>query len=295
METRVTYRGYSVDERQIGLIQEVAERLWERGRSAISVELCRQWNWRQPNGALKDIACRGLLLKLERTGSIRLPASKRATFYPGRKRPHPEPCHIDTRPIEGPLGDWLPIQWVQVRRRGPQETLFNSLIASYHYLGYSQTVGEHLKYLAFSRGRLLACFSWGSAAWRVACRDRFIGWDDSARERNLYRVINNTRFLVLPFVRIPNLASYLLSHNLWLLLSDWERIYAHRPVLLETFVQAPFVGTCYKAANWIRLGVTQGRGKYDRDKRKDKPVKAVFVYPVHKQFRGLLCDGQKGS
>lgn len=109
MGTRVTYRGYSVDERQIALIQEVVERLWERGRSAISVELCRQWDWRQPNGALKDIACRGLLLKLERAGSIRLPPTKRATFYPGRTRPHPEPCRIDTRPIEGPLGTGCPL------------------------------------------------------------------------------------------------------------------------------------------------------------------------------------------
>jgi hypothetical protein len=291
METVVTYRGHAIDEQQIAEIQTVAGQVWDRGRSAISVELCRQWDWRQPNGALKNIVCRGLLLKLERAGTIRLPASKRAAFYPGRKRPHPKPCGIDTRPVEGPLNDWLPIEWVQVRRSGTQEALFNSLIASYHYLDYCQTVGKHLKYLALSRGRLLACLSWGSAAWRVACRDRFIGWDGSARERNLYRVINNTRFLVLPFVRVPNLASYLLSHNLRLLLSDWKRIYAHRPVLLETFVQAPFVGICYRAANWIRLGVTQGRGKYDRYKRKAQPVKAVFVYPVHKQFRGFLCDG----
>ena len=291
MERTVRYRGREISGHQIAWIQRVAEQCWEGGRTAISVELCRQWNWRQPNGALKDIVCRGLLLKLERAGHIRLPASKRGPVNRGRKRPVPEPCPIDTRPVEGSLSDWLPIQWVQVRRSGAQETLFNSLIAAYHYLGYCHTVGEHLKYLVFSKGRPLACLSWGSAAWRVDCRDRFIGWNSSARERTLYRVINNTRFLVLPFVRIPNLASYLLSHNVQLLLADWEHVYAHRPVLLETFVQAPFVGTCYMAANWIRLGLTQGRGKYDRHKRKAQPVKSVFVYPVHTHFRRILCDG----
>jgi hypothetical protein len=229
-------------------------------------------------------------LKLERSGQIRLPPSQRKGVYPGRKV-RPRRLDIDTSPIHGPLEQLLPIEWVQVRRSGSREALFNHLMATYHYLGYCQTVGEHLKYMAFSSGRPIACLSWGSAAWKVDCRDRYIGWSHAVRTENLYRIINNTRFLVLPFVAVPNLASHLLSRNLRLLLQDWQRIYAHRPVLLETFVQEPYAGTCYKAANWIRLGVTKGRGKYDVKNRWDQPVKSVFIYPLHKHFRRILCHG----
>jgi len=184
----------------------------------------------------------------------------------------------------------VPIDWVQVRRRGAQEALFDHLIATYHYLGYCQTVGEHLKYLAFSQGRPIACLSWGSAAWKVDCRDAFIGWSAARRQESLYRVVNNTRFLVLPFVRVPNLASWLLSRNVRRLPEDWQTIYAHQPVLLETFVEADrFTAACYRAANWIRLGSTRGRGKYDRYKRRAQPVKSVLVYPLNKQFVRVLC------
>lgn len=290
MDAILTYRGRRIGPGDVAFIQRVVDTHWERGRTAISRELCRQWDWRQRNGHLKDMVCRGLLVKLERSGQIRLPVSKRGGAYPGRK-PRIERIQIDTSPIQASLHELLPIEWVQVRRSGAPEALFNHLIATYHYLGYCQTVGEHLKYLAFSHGRPIACLSWGSAAWKVACRDRYIGWSPAVRKQNLYRVINNTRFLVLPFIHIPNLASHLLSRNLRLLLLDWQRVYAHRPVFAETFVQEPYAGTCYKAANWIRIGATKGRGKYDRNKRCDQPVKAVFVYPLHKQFRRILCHG----
>jgi hypothetical protein len=290
MDAVITYRGRAIGTDEISFIQKISDTFWDRGRTAISQELCRLWDWRQPNGQLKDIVCRGLLLKLERAGHIDLPRRKRAQSYRGR-RPRVATLSIDTRPLEGSLEEVLPIEWRQVRRSGAPEALFNHLIATYHYLGYCQTVGEHLKYLAFSHGRPIACLSWGSAAWKVDCRDRHIGWLSEVREQNLYRVINNTRFLILPFVRVPNLASYLLAHNIRLLLPDWHRIYAHRPILLETFVQEPYAGTCYKAANWIRLGATKGRGKYDRKNRCDQPVKAVFVYPIHKHFRRILCHG----
>ena len=288
MDTVITYRGRNIGSQEITFIQCLTDEHWQRGRTWISRELCRQWGWRQPNGHLRDIVCRGLLLKLERAGHIRLPPRKQNRLYRGRKS-----CiqrfSIDTTPVEGSLKELLPIRWVQVRRTGANESLFNHLIATYHYLGYCQTVGEHLKYLAFSNGRPIACLSWGSAAWKVDCRDQHIGWSAAVRKENLYRIINNTRFLVLPFVQVSNLASHLLGQNLRLLLHDWQRIYAHRPVLAETFVQAPYAGTCYKAANWIRLGATKGRGKYDTRNRYDQPVKAVFVYPIHKQFRRILC------
>lgn len=290
MDAILTYRGRSIGPDEVAFIQHVVDAQWEAGRTVISKELCRQWDWRQPNGHLKDMVCRGLLLRLERSGHIRLPPSRRPGIYPGRKA-RTRRFDVDTTPVCGPLEHVLPIEWVQVRRAGEPEALFNHLIATYHYLGYCQTVGEHLKYMALSNGRPIACLSWGSAAWKVACRDRYIGWTPTIRKENLFGVINNTRFLVLPFVSVPNLASHLLSRNLRLLLQDWQRIYAHRPVLAETFVQAPYAGTCYKAANWTRLGATKGRGKYDVKNRCEQPVKSVFVYPLHKHFRRILCHG----
>jgi hypothetical protein len=291
MDTTLTYRGRRIGPGEVTFIQSVVDAHWEAGRTVISQELCRQWDWRQPNGHLKEIVCRGLLLKLERAGQIRLPASRRRGVYPGRK-PRVQPLSIDTSSIQGSLQELLPIDWVQVRRRGAQEALFDHLIATYHYLGYCQTVGEHLKYLAFSQGRPIACLSWGSAAWKVDCRDAFIGWSAARRQESLYRVVNNTRFLVLPFVRVPNLASWLLSRNVRRLPEDWQTIYAHQPVLLETFVDADrFTAACYRAANWIRLGSTRGRGKYDRYKRRAQPVKSVLVYPLNKHFRRILCHG----
>jgi hypothetical protein len=290
METTVTYRGQSIGPKEIEFIQRISDEQWDRGRTAISQEICRQWDWRQPNGHLKEIVCRGLLLKLERAGRIRLPPRKRNRIYRGRKLRIPS-VPVDTRPIEASLKDLEPLAWIQVRGSRGEEALFNSLIDRYHYLGYCQTVGEHLKYLVVAHGRPIACLAWGSAAWKVACRDAFIGWTHPERQRNLYRVINNTRFLILPFVRVANLASHLLSQNLRLLLHDWPRIYAHRPVLAETFVQEPFPGTCYKAANWLHVGITQGRGKYDVHNRSGQPVKAVFLYPLHKQFQRILRHG----
>ncbi|MBU0753610.1 MAG: DUF4338 domain-containing protein [Planctomycetes bacterium] len=290
MDTVITYRGREIGPEEISFILKITKEYWGRGRTAISRELCRHWDWRQPNGHLKDMVCRGLLLKLERAGHIRLPPRSPNWVYRVRK-PRIQPLKVDTTPIEQPLKELVPIQWLQVRRTGAQEALFNHLIATYHYLGYCQTVGEHLKYLAFSHGRPIACLSWGSAAWKVDCRDQHIGWSAAVRKQNLYRIINNTRFLVLPFVHVSNLASHLLSQNLRLLLGDWQRIYAHRPVLAETFVQEPYAGTCYRAANWIRLGTTKGRGRYDIKNRCAQPVKAVFVYPIHKQFRRILCNG----
>ena len=290
MDAILTYRGRSIEPADLTFIQSLVDAHWDAGRTFISQELCRQWQWRQPNGYLKDMVCRGLLLKLERSGQIRLPPSRRTGVYSGRKV-RARRFDVDTTPIHSTLEPLLPLEWIQVRRTGDPEGLFNHLIAHYHYLGYCQTVGEHLKYLVLSGGRPIACLSWGSAAWKVACRDQYIGWSAAVRKHNLYRVINNTRFLVLPFIQVPNLASHLLSQNLRLLLQDWPRIYAHRPVLVETFVQEPYAGTCYKAANWLRLGVTKGRGKYDVNNRYDQPVKAVFVYPLHKHFRRVLCHG----
>jgi len=174
-------------------------------------------------------------------------------------------------------------------RGSPEEALHNSLISRYHYLGYSQIVGPHLKYLAYIQERPIACLSWGAAAWKVSCRDQFIGWSSLTRSKNLFLIVNNTRFLILPWIRIPGLASHLLSRNIKLLAFDWYRRYRYAPVLLETFVNRErFSGTSYRAANWLAVGRTQGRGKNDRNHQRALPVKEVFLYPLKKEFREIL-------
>ena len=291
MSTEITFRGRTIGAQEIQFIQDLIDSNPQMSRCALSREICIQWDWRQRNGFLRDGVCRTLLIGLHRQGLITLP--------PVRKKPpnncrgaRARPLSIDTSPIECSLKDLGPIEWRQVRRTGPDESLFNSLIDSYHYLGYCQTVGEHIKYLILADERPIACLLWGSAAWKVDCRDRFIGWDTPTRKANLFQVLNNTRFLILPWVRIPHLASHLLGRSLRRLCSDWMNLYAHQPVLAETFVDAErFAGTCYRAANWVCLGTTKGRGKYDRYSRKNQPVKGVFVYPLRKHFRQVLCHG----
>jgi hypothetical protein len=287
VEQNLILRGRPITSQGLELIRSVVHQHWERGRTFISKELCRVWSWHQPNGALKDMACRELLRCLEEKGLITLPFKKidinrrhRERFLQGL--PH------ETDLLTGRLKEFLPTD-VRMVRGSPQEALHNSLIHQYHYLGYRQIVGPCLKYMAYIQKRPIACLSWGAAAWKVACRDQFIGWSASTRSKNLFLVVNNTRFLILPWVRIPYLASHLLSQNIKRLASDWYRWYHYAPVLLETFVDTErFSGTSYRAANWLWVGRTQGRGKNDRDHRKGLPVKEVFVYPMNKTFREIL-------
>jgi len=192
------------------------------------------------------------------------------------------------RPVEGTLRDLRPID-VRMVRGTKDEGLFRELVDKHHYLGYRQIVGEHLKYIAFSGKRPVACIGWGGAAWKVGCRDDYIGWERETRERNLQLVANNTRFLILPWVRVPHLASFLLGQQARVVSRDWERVYAHPLVLLETFVDTErFKGTCYRAANWIHVGETAGRGKYDRFNERKEPVKGVYLYPLRRDFGRIL-------
>jgi hypothetical protein len=239
------------------------------------------------NGALKDMACRELLRRLEQKNLITLPLKKIDIDRRYRKRSLQGLPH-ETDLLTGRLKEFLPID-LRMVRGSSQEVLHNSLIQQYHYLGYRQIVGPCLKYMAYIQNRPIACLSWGAAAWKVACRDQFIGWSPSSRSKNLSLILNNTRFLILPWVRIPHLASHLLSQSIKRLASDWYRWYHYAPVLLETFVDTErFLGTSYRAANWLWVGRTQGRGKNDRDHRKGLPVKEVFVYPMKKSFREIL-------
>lgn len=290
MEQELVYRGRRVTQEDIASIRELILTSPEKTRRAISRQICRAWDWRQPNGILKDIICRGLLLRLHRDGYIILPPPKCRPKNPFNRKPK-EWVDVDKTPLESPLGEIGPIEFHQVRRT-PLEKIHDGLIAQYHYLGYSQPVGEHLKYLAFARGRPLACLIWASAPWHIGCRDCFIGWSKEARKRNLSLIINNTRFLILPWVRVRYLASHLIALCNRIVPRDWQDLYKHPVVFFETFVDTErFKGTCYRAANWVYLGKTTGRGKNDKTHKPNRSLKAVFGYPLSKDFREVLCDG----
>lgn len=288
MDTPITIRGRRITSSDITFIRSTIEKHWDRGRTFISKELCRLWNWRQRNGMLKDMACRELLLCLERGGLVELPPRKNGRKDgPRRTRAIQVPLH-SKKPITDSLCVLLPIE-IKMVRGTEWEPLYKSLVHVYHYLGYCQTVGEHLKYIAFHKNRPLACIGWGAAAWKVAPRDRFIGWSYADRDRNIHLIAQNTRFLILPWVQVPYLASHILGRMARILPQDWQRVYNHTIVLLETFVDTErFRGTCYKAANWIQVGFTKGRGKWDTHNQSSIPVKAVFLYPLVKNFREVL-------
>jgi len=289
MEQNLVIRGRQVTSQDIGLIRSLVDQYQQQGRTFISRELCRIWNWHQPNGALKDMACRELLRRLDQKGLIRLPA-KKVDINRRRKRLSPHLLSPEIHPLTGKLKEFLPIDLKMVRGC-PEEALHNSLVSRYHYLGYGQIVGAHLKYLAYIQKRPIACLSWGAAAWKVSCRDQFIGWSSGIRSKNLFLIVNNTRFLILPWIHMPGLASHLLSRNIKVLVSDWYRLYQYAPVLLETFVDRErFSGTSYRAANWLAIGRTQGRGKNDRDHQSVLSVKEVFLYPLKKAFREILNE-----
>jgi hypothetical protein len=246
------------------------------------------WDWRQANGVLKDMVCRGLLLHLHRSGLITLPPPKFIPLNPLARRRKPSRISTNQRPIECSLKELGPISLKQVRRTA-QQKLGRSLIEQHHYLGYTQPVGEHLEYLAFGADRPIACLTWSSVPWYIAARDRFIGWCAETRRRNLQLICNNTRFLILPWVRVPHLASHLLARSRRLVPEDWKRIYGHSVYMFETFVDTQrFAGTCYKADNWIAIGRTTGRGKLNPSKRPNRSKKAVYVRPLCRGFREVL-------
>jgi len=238
---------------------------------------------------LRDVVCRGLLLMLERAGQIELPPVRRQICGQCRTgRPRPEAVLIDTAPLAMPLPALGPID-LQAVRRTADEPLFNSLMEHYHYLGYEQPVGEHLKYVVWAQGRPIACLAWSSAPRHLGSRDRFIGWSGEARRRNIRFIAYNTRFLILPWVEVPHLASHILSRMARRLSQDWQRQYGHPIYFLETFVDPErFRGTCYRAANWVVLGRTTGRGKDDHTNRPNRSIKEVLGYPTTPRFRQLL-------
>ena len=284
----ITIRKRTIHKADLDLIQATVDRYWDKGRKQISKILCQQWNWRQPNGRLKDMACRELLLTLNRKGLLTLPTRLRSANNDKRNRSIPV-VEIDQTPLQTKLSDLLPVELKLVRNTS-LEPLYNSLVQQYHYLGYRQIVGNHLKYIAFIDGQAVACLGWGSAAWSVKSRDSFVGWDKPTKEKNLHFVVNNTRFLILPWVSVKCLASKILAINARRISDDWLKVYNHPLFLLETFVEKDrFKGTCYKAANWICTGQTKGIAKKGHDHLFHGKIKDVYLYPLRKDFRKYLA------
>lgn len=291
MEVTLTYRGRVITSSDLATIRALVAQTPSLSRRALSFALCDAWQWRQPNGAPCDAICRGLLLWLHRAGHIQLPAPQWTTRKPWRPRTSAPPVLIDTTPIAMSLRALGPVIVHQVRRT-PDEGLFNSLLAQYHYLGYQQPVGEHLKYLVVVGDRPVACVAWSSAPRHLGPRDHFIGWSAEARRHHIRFVAYNTRFLILPWVTVPHLASHVLGRMAAILSADWQRIYGHPIYFLETFIDpARFRGTCYRAANWIVLGCTTGRGHNAPTKRPTRPIKTVLGYPLRPDFRARLAEG----
>jgi len=289
MQQVYKYRGRAISANDIHFIRELMEKYPESGRCALSRRICEVWNWKQANGTLCDQLCRSLLLKLERAGEIRLPSVRfRPARNPLAERRRPEAVVPDSRPVRGSLSGVQPLE-IGMVRHSPEEWLYNSLIEQYHYLGYQQPVGEHLKYLVKTKGQIIACLAWSSAPRHLGARDRFIGWDAQARYRNIRFVTYNTRYLILPWVNVPHLASHILGQMSKRVGRDWERVYAHPIYLLETFVDTErFRGTCYRAANWIVVGETTGRGKDALNWKPNRSIKQILVLPLHRRFRQLL-------
>jgi hypothetical protein len=284
------YRGRAIKAEDILYIRELIAAHPSESRRRLSKLLCEAWHWRQPNGALRDMVCRGMLLMLERASQITLPPVSYVRHNPLAKRARPAPVLTDTTMIEDRLGNLQPLAFEQVRRT-TDEPLFNSLMEEHHYLGYEQPVGEHLKYLVWSQGRPIACIAWSSAPRHLGSRDRYIGWNAEARRRNIRFIAYNTRFLILPWVRVEHLASHILSRMAARISTDWQQMYEHPVYFLETFVDSErFRGTCYRAANWVVLGKTTGRGKASNSYVPNRSIKEVLGYPLTKRFRELLTE-----
>jgi hypothetical protein len=285
------YRGQEIDSEQLAFLREFIRTHPTSSRWKLSRQLCEALGWKQANGALRDMVCRGLLLMLERAGEIELPPVRRHIRGQCRTgRPRPEAVLIDMTPLAMPLKELGPVE-IQAVRRTADEPLFNSLMEYYHYLSYEQPVGEHLKYLALAQGRPIACLAWSSAPRHLGSRDRYIGWSAEARRRNIRFIAYNTRFLIMPWVRVPHLASHILGKVSRTLSDDWEGMYRHPVYFAETFIDpGRFRGTCYRAANWVLLGQTTGRGKDDQTNKPNRPIKEVLGLPLTPRFRQLLSE-----
>jgi hypothetical protein len=291
METIVfRYRARDLTQKDIEHIRATITRHYSRGRSFISRMLCHEWNWIQPNGNLKEYAARDLLLRLEEKGLVELPARLRPKNNLKQKSFRQTPF-FNKLPLNGALSRYLDFQ-IRLVETG-DDYLWGYLLYHYHYLGLPKLVGEHLRYLVYLDGQVVACMAWASAAFKVKSRDNYIGWSTKTRRQRLHLVANNTRFLVLPWIRVKHLASKVLSSDLKRLSEDWQKTYQHPIHLAETFVDVSrFQGTCYKAANWRFVGLTRGSAKKGNAYQSHGQSKAVYLYPLNRHFKRKLADDQ---
>ena len=291
MHVEFSYRGKAINQDDIAFIRELIARNPGLSRRRLSSKLCRAWNWVQANGHPRDMVCRGLMLGLHRAGLIELPSPRFVPPNPlgERVKPGRELNLTFEKEVACSLPELGPVEIRQVRRT-PEEKLFKSLLHWHHYLGYTQPVGEHLKYLCYAQGQPIACLAWSSSPRHLGARDRFIGWRAEKRRTNIQGLAYNTRFLILPWVKVPHLASHLLVRTARQISSDWQRLYHHPIYLLETFIDPErFPGACYRAAHWIRVGMTTGRGKADQSGKANRSLKELLVYPLCRDFRKKLC------
>ena len=291
MNRAVVVQGRRLEAADIGRIRELIAVHPDWSRRRLSEVLSVEWNWRNAGGRLKDMAARTLLVKLEARGLIELPARRRVP--PNRMTDRHLPRqNWDSTPVVGKLADLGPLTIREVSTDGTSRVRLATALEKFHYLGCSGTVGENLQYaVTDDQGRLLACLLFGAAAWKCRARDQLIGWTAEQRQHRLHLIANNSRFLILPFVRVPHLASWILGGAARRLSSDWKEKYGHGIVLVETFVERDrFAGTSYKAANWVRLGETAGRSRQDRHYTLRVPVKDIYVYPLRCDFRRELSS-----
>jgi hypothetical protein len=282
------YCGREFTHAEMDLIRQLIAEVPQRNRAQLSRVVCERLSWFKPDGALKQMSCRVAMLRMHRDGLITLPEPKNGN---GNAQPYRRITRATDPglPIDLPVGQLndLRLELVEDRR---SSHLWNEYIQRYHYLGYQPLPGAQLRYLAISQGQILALLGFGAAAWKLAPRDRWIGWSAAQRQQRLHLLINNARFLILPWISSRNLASKLLAMTARRVAEDWENRYGYRPVLMETFVETPrFTGTCYRAANWTPVGQTRGRGKLDTRHQATLPVKDIWLYPLDKNCRRILC------
>lgn len=285
------YRSRKLCEADIVGIKVLIDQHYTQGRSYISRELCRSWNWIQPNGKLKEYAARDLLLRLEEQEHIKLPPRKRQKNNLKPKDFSQKPIFIK-RKLDGTITEYG-VLTIQEAKDHQDRYLWDYLLHHYHYLGSPRLVGEHIRHIVRIDNQVVACLGWASAAWKVKDRDSFIGWDESGRRIRLHFLANNVRFLIPPWITIKYLASRALSLSIRRLSSDWQALYGHPLFLAETFVDtARFKGTCYKAANWILVGKTKGSAKRGNTYQYHGQPKDIYLYPLHKNFRRFLLHDQ---
>ena len=282
------YCGRDFTPTEIDLIRDLLT-MPQMNRARLSREVCEHLSWRRDNGGLKDMSCRVALLRMQADGLFTLPPPRNPKPVAYRSYPHIEQAVLE--PVTIPSIDLATLQIDPVLTKA-DSLLWNAYIQRHHYLGHQPMPGAQLRYFVRAAGHIVAALGFGASVWKVKPRDQLIGWTSEQRRRNLHLIVNNARFLILPWIHCENLASRILALVRRRLTADWHARYAYRPVLLETFVEKPrFTGTCYKAANWQNLGDTQGRGKLDTLHRNEQPIKSIWIYPLVRNFQRQLCYG----